>query len=187
MLRFKPTLDSPRIRATISFQYRKTKTNKAKQKQMQENQNNNPTDIDLSSLDPSFPLISGPQKLDLKVEKAELVPGSKNPDAKMLSLELSTTSPTTDINGDTMAPGARVFHRENYVPVGKLKIDQINRAFAAIVQSAGLSGVTLSGIDSWHKQLEGKVLKCNVIVEPAKDGYRARNSIGEFIKATNGQ
>lgn len=146
-------------------------------------QNNNPMDVDLSGVSTAFPLLSGPQKLHLKVEKAELVTGTKNPDAKMLSLEMSTTEEATGVNGDPIAIGARVFHRENYVPVGKLKNDQIIRGMGAIVQSAALTNVRLSDIEMWYKSLEGKVLYCNVVLEPPKDGYKARNSVDEFIKA----
>lgn len=146
-------------------------------------QNQNPLDIDLSGVETSFPLLGGPQKLNLKVEKAELVPGTKNPNAKMLSLELSTTEVANGVNGDPLSPGTRIFHRENYVPVGKLTTDMIVRGMGSIVQSAGLTNVRLSDIESWYKTLEGHVLKCNVILEPAKDGYKARNSVDEFIKA----
>lgn len=146
-------------------------------------QNSNPLDVDLSSVETAFPLLGGPQKVHLKVEKAELVSGTKNPNAKMLSLELSTTEPANGVNGDPLPPGTRVFHRENYVPVGKLTTDQIVRGIGAIVQSAGLTGVRLSDIDNWYKQLEGKVLYCNIVLEPPKDGYKARNSVDEFIKA----
>lgn len=158
-----------------------------------DNENTNPHDNDLGSLDTSFPLISGPQKLALKVEKAEVVAGTKNTDARMLSLELSTTEPTLDINGETLAPGARVFHRENIVCVGKLKPDQIRRGVASIVQAAGIPSLRdygqtadeqVANAAQWAPLLKDKILTCNVILEPAKNGYKARNSIGEFVKAT---
>lgn len=148
-------------------------------------QNINPLDIDLSTVDTSRPLLQGPQYLDLKVEKAELVPGSKNPAARMLSLELSTTGPAPSVTGDTLGAGIRVFHRANIVPVGKLTFDQITKELGGIVQAAGLTGVKLGQIDQWYKQLEGRILrKCRVILEPeqTKDGktYPPKNSVSVF-------
>lgn len=150
-------------------------------------QNINPLDVDLSSIDTKRPLIAGPQNLDFKIEKAELVTGTVNTASKMLSLELSTIAPCQSVSGDSLNAGIRVFHRENYAVTGKLKPDQIAKGIGAIVQKAGIAapGVRVSNIDTWYKQLEGRVLpKVRVTVEPeqSKNGktYPPKNAVSFY-------
>lgn len=151
-------------------------------------ENQNPLDIDLSTADISRPLLAGPQNMDLKVEKAQMEDGKSNPNARMLSLELSTVNPQQSVNGDTLGAGIRVFHRSNVRVTGKLKPSQIAEELASIVQAAGgISGAKASNVEDWHKQLEGKILSTRVVIEPetTKNGrtYPAKNAVGRFLPA----
>lgn len=143
-------------------------------------------DTDLGTVNTAMPLVS-PDLMELKVEKAEIV-ATKDGLGKMLSLELSTTTPQQSPEGETISPGVRVFHSVLYTPKGKMTADMVKRSMGEVVQAAGMS-VKLGEIEQWHKQLEGKVLKCRVIIEPERtnaatgETYRARNAVKTFLKA----
>ena len=141
-------------------------------------------DVDLGSVDTSMPLLA-PGIYELKVEKAELA-NTKDGQGRMLNLELSTTAPAQSNTGDDIGAGVRVFHGVLFTPKGKMTADMVKRSMGEVVQSAAMS-VKLGEIDQWHKQLEGKVLKTRVVVEPERSGpngetYRARNSVKAFLK-----
>ena len=125
--------------------------------------------------------------LDMTVTKSEF----KDNEAKTWSLTLTTTGPTTSVKGETLAPGINVFHTSNTVPTGKATKEMIAKKLGEILQGAWTSSESpiRNGADllANHKQIEGRTLRCRVIIEAehtdSKGTFRpAKNIVQSIVK-----
>jgi hypothetical protein len=153
-----------------------------KVKQM--NTNQNPLDMDLGSVPTDFPLIAAGGPYDFIIKNTEIKPNSAG--NKMLVLLLESVNPVPAANtGEQLAAGQKVFEQINLVATGKATNEMIVRNIGALVQSAKLSGVTLGNIDNWHPSLQGRIVRCNIKVQPQRVSggrtYNARNGVANYL------
>lgn len=142
-----------------------------------------PLTTDLTSMDTGFP-VHERALLELKVAKVDLLPN----EAKSLKLELHTTVAGKADTGEPLAPGFKIFHNVNTHPTGKATQQNIDRGAAQLVQGSGLPFKTIADLRNGHKQLEGRLLLCQVDIQPAgpdKTGVHrdARNIVTKINKA----
>jgi hypothetical protein len=144
-----------------------------------------PLDIDLNSIDTSFPLIANGAIADFVVEKIEA--GTTKANAPMLKLTLKTTSPVASVKGDTLNAGVSVFHNINLSATGKATPQMVAQNIAAFAQAVGLTGSLGEFINGGYMAAQGRPVRVKVAYIPEgpdKSGTlrKAKNEVGSFIK-----
>src|SRR6266478_10244932 len=117
-----------------------------------------PLDVDLATIDTSMPLVKDGIFYDLLIEKAEVKPTAA-PGGKFIALDMKTTQPAKSMKDEDLGAGVHIFDNVNIVPTGKATWDMIARNAGALVQSAGITGVTLKTLEAAVPQLNGKLVR----------------------------
>ena len=144
-----------------------------------------PLDIDLNSIDTSFPLIQNGAIVDLTVDKVENVQTKAN--SPMLKLTLKTTTPVASVKGDTLNAGVTVFHNINLAPTGKATGQMVAQNIAQFTQALGLGGTLGEFINGGYMQAQGRSVRAKIAYIPEgadKTGVirKAKNEISSFVK-----
>lgn len=146
-----------------------------------------PLDIDLNSVDTSFPQIANGEIVDFVIDKVELGSTNKEPKVPMLKLNLKSLTPTKAVKGETLEPGIGLFHNLLLGLSGKMTKDQLVKGIASVTQAAGWSGNLNDFINGGYMTLQGMQVRVKVAFIPEgpdKSGTirRAKNEVGLFIK-----
>lgn len=152
-------------------------------------------DMDLNTVETTLPMVQA-GIYDLVVKESEVIEPTDAQSPPVWKLTLATTTPLQSVptNGrppETIDPGHPLFTQTQLAPTGKATVKMVGQNVAQIIQSVKppLPGVKLHEIRQWHKQLEGRMVRCDVICQPAgvnpKTGkaYRAGNRIEQFFKS----
>src|ERR1019366_4335529 len=142
-------------------------------------------DMDLNSIDTSFPLIAAGAIADFQVEKIEAVTTKAN--SPMLKLTLKSTSPVASVKGDTLNPGVTVFHNINLAPTGKATAQMVAQNIAQFTQAMGITGTLGAFINGGYMQAQGRTVRVKVAYIPEgpdKTGVvrKAKNEVSSFVK-----
>lgn len=144
-----------------------------------------PLDLDLNSIDTSFPLIANGAIVDLSIDKVEAATTKAN--SPMLKLTFKTATPVQSVKGDNMAPGVTVFHNLNLAATGKATPQMVSQNIAQLTQALGMGGTLGEFINGGYMTMQGKVVRAKVAYIPEgpdKGGTlrKAKNEISSFIK-----
>lgn len=147
--------------------------------------------MDLGSVDTSFPMAD-PGTYDLKCIKSEITPVKDAAKGNMWKVTFTNISPLAGKRGRdsvTINPeGIQFFDQAILNPMGKAKWDQVMVGVAKLVQAFKLTGATLPTIESWHKTVEGRIVRAKVSIAPQRQDkvtgatYAPRNQIDEYPK-----
>lgn len=138
-----------------------------------------PLDQTGESTDTSMPLLK--QGLcDLTIAKAEVGPTDKG--TEKLSLTLKTTKDMQSKDGELLRAGFPVYHNIGLTPTDAYPLTSIARAIASLSKAAGLGNVTNRSIINDPKQLEGKIVRCKVVIKPESGGFPESNRIQQFVE-----
>lgn len=148
-----------------------------------------PLDVDLSSVDTSFPLLVD-GIYDLRCDKAE-IKDTADHKGRLAELQLVTVAPATGRKGEALEPGAtRIFERIMLAPTGKATWDMVLRNMGSVVQAVqgGMPmRCTPQTADQWVPMLQGRTFRCRVGYEPAgtKNGksFNEKNVVTQWVKA----
>ena len=144
-----------------------------------------PLDIDLNSIDTSFPHIANGAIADFIVEKIE--PFTTKSNAPALKLTLKTSTPVQSVKGDTLNSGVTVFHNINLAATGKATAQMVAQNIGQFAQAVGLTGTLGEFINGGYMTAQGRTVRAKVafVAEgPDKTGTmrKAKNEISSFIK-----
>ena len=149
--------------------------------------NTNPLSMDLTSIDTSMPLLKA-EKYDLLVAKVEMT-RTKDGLARMLKIELKTTTPGVSVKDEPIGAGVTIFDQLVLDVKGKMTADMIARSVASLVQAAGLSGnIRLDNVQEWHQMLSGKIVRAKVAFVPegvnvaTGKSFPPKNEINYYVK-----
>ena len=154
-------------------------------------------DLDLGSIDTSFPVLKGGM-YDLVIKKSE-VGRNKNNDGDLWTVQLSTVKDSKGVKGDDIKAGATVFHRVGLTPTEKYDIEGILKNVARFTQavkpavaikvSSFVQALQDGGIQTMVKLFEGRMVTAKLEALPEgvdKSSGRTlppRNEISQFEKA----
>lgn len=146
-----------------------------------------PLSCDLTSIETTRPILAG-ARMQLRIDKVEISPTKDNA-GRYIAIQAATVDPQKDMkNGNMVEPGHTLFEQIMITPTGKSTQDMVNRKLGEVVQAARLQGqIRPDNVDSWVKQLEGRLIFAQVDFEPetvGKDGrrYDAKNVISKYLK-----
>ena len=144
-----------------------------------------PLDLDLNTVDTSFPLIMNGELVGISIDKVENVLTAKQ--SNMLKLTLKTTTSTKSIKNEVLNPGLTLFHNINLEPTGKGTWEMVVRNIASVTQPTGWQGNLQAFLNGGFMTLQGA--RCNAKVSyvpegPDKTGTHrnAKNEIAAFLK-----
>lgn len=144
-----------------------------------------PLDIDLNSIDTSFPLIAAGAIVDMSIDKVEAATTKAN--SPMLKLTFKSTTPVQSVKGDVLPPGVTVFHNLNLAATGKATPQMVAQNIAQLTQALCMSGTLGEFINGGYMTMQGKVVRAKIAYIPEgpdKSGTlrKAKNEISSFIK-----
>jgi hypothetical protein len=144
-----------------------------------------PLDLDLNSVDTSFPLIENGAIVDFNIEKIE----AKNTavGTPMLAFIFKSTSPAKSVQGEVLNAGVTVFHNLNLAATGKATPMMVTQNIAQLTQAVGYTGKLGEFINGGYMSMQGRSFRAKVAYIPEgpdKKGImrRAKNEIALFIK-----
>jgi hypothetical protein len=144
-----------------------------------------PLDLDLNSIDTSYPLIENGAILDFNIDKVE--PRQTAGGSPMIALTFKSTTPARAVKGDVLQPGVSVFHNINLAATGKATPQMVTQNIAQLTQAVGWTGTLGEFVNGGYMGLQGRQVRAKVAYIPEgpdKKGVvrRAKNEIALFIK-----
>ncbi len=154
-------------------------------------------DLDLGSIDTSFPVIKSGM-VDLVIKECTIVRNSNN-DGDLWTIKMATTRVQKGVKGEDIKDGAVVFHRISLTPTDKYDVEGILKNTARFTQAvkpqvaikvpAFIQAIQDGSIAQIVKLFEGRQITCKLEALPEgvdkKSGRTLppRNEISQFEKA----
>lgn len=136
-------------------------------------------EMDLTSVDDSFPLIKDKTLVDLEVVSMTVRPTKDNPDRSVLEVVYRTCGPTVGTKGQTVNSGFPIYDRIGITPSEKVDSDSIARRLKVLRK--GLTS-DASGQFAPLSQYIGKVALAELGVQIDKTGqFSDKNVIRKFV------